>query len=213
MPFFQRFFSSEAPSLETPFAKRLTERVGMAGALGILWFLEVVQVLVMVAVIVVPIRTFIMKPFYVHGASMEPTFLDKEYLLVDEVSFYFRAPVRGEVVIFHDTYNTGEYLIKRVIGLPGETVLVRNGAVTIVNAEHPEGVILQEPYLGQAFTDGNVELTLAPQEYFVLGDNRLVSFDSRRIGAVPENRLVGRAWLRGWPIQRLAHFSLPSYSL
>jgi signal peptidase I len=173
----------------------------------------VVQVVAIVAIIVVPIRTFVMKPFSVHGPSMEPTLLNSDYLLIDELSYHFRDPRRGEMVVFHDAYATGQFLIKRLIGLPGETVTVRNGTVTITNTEHPEGVILQEPYLGQTFTDGTMELTLADHEYFVLGDNRLVSFDSRRIGAVPANRLVGRAWVRGWPLGRLAQFSSPLYSL
>lgn len=213
MSFFQRLFSSEAPSLDTPFAQRLTRWFGKGGALVVLWVLEVTQILLLVACVVIPIRQFVVKPFNVHGASMEPNFLDHEYLLIDELSYRFRVPIRGEVVVFHDPYTKDQYLIKRVIGLPGETIRVRNGSITITNAEHPEGFVLTEPYLEQVYTDGNVEVLLAPKEYFVLGDNRLVSFDSRRLGAVPLSRIVGRVWVRGWPITRLKHFSPVSYSL
>jgi signal peptidase I len=172
------------------------------------FFIELVEIVVISLAIILPIRYFLIQPFYVKGASMEPTFDDKEYLIIDELSYRFRAPERGEVVVFRYPLDPRQYFIKRIVALPGETVTVRDSTVTIVNAEHPEGFTLDESgYLSpETVTAGNRTAALGPDEYFVLGDNRGSSLDSRTFGALPRKQIVGRVWIRGWPFDRLAVF-------
>jgi signal peptidase I len=162
-------------------------------------FWELIKFIVISLIIVVPIRMFVMQPFVVSGLSMFPTFDDKEYLIVDELSYNFRNPVRGEVVIFKYPKNPSIFYIKRIIGLPGETVKVAGNTVTIINTEHPEGFLIDQPYIE---TDSGTtdELTLKAGEYFVMGDNRGASSDSRYWGAVPRKNIIGRAYLRLLPI-------------
>jgi signal peptidase I len=163
--------------------------------------LDVVKFTVIALLIVLPIRFFIAQPFIVNGASMEPAFQSGEYLIVDQLSHRFEAPVRGEVVIFRYPKDESKYFIKRVIGLPGETVLVSGETITIFNTEHPEGFVLDEPYLGKDnHESGTITVTLDSDSYFVLGDNRRASSDSRIWGPLPENNIVGRAFLRLLPI-------------
>jgi len=166
---------------------------------------EIVKMAIISLAIVLPIRYFLIQPFYVKGASMEPNFHDKEYLIIDEVSYQFHAPLRGDIVVFRYPDDPREYFIKRVIGLPGETVSIKNGGVFITNAEHPDGFQLTENYLPAdtptyAYTQDRV--TLGPDSYYVLGDNRLASKDSRSFGPVSKNFLVGRVWFRGLPLDR-----------
>lgn len=191
---------------------------GAGKAAGLAFLFELVQVAAMALAIIIPVRYFLVQPFYVKGASMEPNFQDHEYLIIDELSYRFDEPKRGDVVVFrYDVEGGGpesrQYLIKRVIGVPGETVRVSNGTVRITNAEHPEGYILQEPYLDplNAYTSTNREASLGPGEYFVLGDNRLVSRDSRVFGAVRREQIVGKVWVRGWPTSRWTVFDPVSY--
>lgn len=170
-----------------------------------LFIFEIVKVVLISLAIILPVRMFLVQPFYVEGASMEPNFYDKEYLIIDELSYRFHAPARGEVVVFHNPDNNKQYYIKRVIGLPGETVEIVNGKVSINDKE------LNETYIdnlsGQSFS----KLTLAPDEYFVLGDNRPVSKDSRMFQALPKKLIIGRVWFRGWPMDRISTFNLPDY--
>lgn len=175
-----------------------------------LFFLEVVKIVVLACVTIALVRYFLFKPFYVRGQSMEPTFYEHEYLIVDELTYRFRQPERGEVVVFKAPSEPGEYYLKRVIGLPGEQVKVENNKVIIYNQEHPQGLVIQEAYLEKQ-TEGSVRLTLNDNEYFVLGDNRPESFDSRRFGAITRNDIVGRAVFRGWPLPRLGTFTTPNY--
>lgn len=164
-------------------------------------FLKVVFISLL---IVLPIRAFIVQPFIVRGASMEPTYQQGEYLIVDEVSYYFREPERGEVIIFRYPRNPKQFFIKRIIGLPGERVEIRDGAVTIINEEYPNGVQLDESYISEELLTGPDTISiLDPEEYFVLGDNRPQSLDSRIWGALDSNYIVGRAWVRLWPLSRI----------
>lgn len=158
------------------------------------------------------LRTFLFQPFLVHGASMEPTFADGEYLLIDEISYSFRQPERGEVVVFRFPQNESQFFIKRIIGLPGETVQLRGGVVWIVNSVNPNGMRLTEPYSRRPESSGETTITLGDKEYFVLGDNRAVSYDSRRWGPVPRRDIIGRVWVRAWPVNRAMVFSAPAYS-
>lgn len=181
----------------------------LAAVGGFFW--ELIKVVLLAIVIIVPIRYFLVQPFFVRGASMEPTFEDGEYLVIDELSYRFRGPQRGEVVVFRFPPQPSQFFIKRLIGLPGETVHVEGGKVIIYNERHPVGVILDESaYLSaDVRTDGQVHLTLGPSDYFVLGDNRAASSDSRSWGALPRHDIIGRVWVRAYPVTEWKLFSYP----
>lgn len=166
-------------------------------------------------IIIIPIRYFLIQPFYVKGASMEPNFFDHEYLIIDELTYRFNDPQRGDIVVFRYPRNPQEYFIKRVIALPGEEVEIREGSVYIYNEENPDGVLLYENYLSPGEkTYGLIEekLKLGEDEYFVLGDNRNSSKDSRSFGPVNRSFVTGRVLLRGWPFNRIRLFEAPQYS-
>lgn len=171
---------------------------------GLLVF-EVVKVVLISLAIILPIRLFLVQPFYVEGASMEPNFYDKEYLIIDEISYRFNEPQRGEVVIFKNPKNTKVYFIKRIIGLPGETVEIVDGKVKINGQE------INEPYIEYVSTQSHEAVTLANDEYYLMGDNRANSYDSRTIGPVNEKYMIGRVWFRGWPMNRINTFNVPEY--
>ena len=154
-------------------------------------------------VIVLPIRLYVAQPFIVSGASMEPTFENGEYLIIDELSYRFNTPARGDVVIFRYPKDTSKFFIKRIVGLPGEKLIVESGIITLINSSYPQGTVLDEPYLERTSRD-SFSVTLEQNEYFVLGDNRTGSSDSRVWGPVEENLIVGRALLRLLPVARAA---------
>jgi signal peptidase I len=139
---------------------------------------------------------------------MEPNFQDWNYLIVDRISYDFETPQRGDVIVFDLPQDTSRALIKRVIGLPGETVVLSGTAptVTIINAAHPDGFTLTEPYLDPANLGGasDMRVTLAADQYFVLGDNRKVSADSRLWGLLPRKDIVGRVFLRLYPLNEFS---------
>jgi signal peptidase I len=166
---------------------------------------EIVSYALFAFVIVIPIRLWVAQPFVVNGASMDTTFKDGEYLIVDEITYRFKAPERGDVLIFKYPQDTSKYFIKRLIGLPGETVVVENDSVTIENEANPQGMKLNEPYV-HSQTFGNLRVTLGPEEYFVMGDNRLVSSDSRVWGPLPKSDLIGRPVVRLLPFSKLGLF-------
>jgi len=169
---------------------------------------DIIKVAVVALVLAGLVRYFLVQPFFVEGASMEPNFENGEYLLIDELSYYFKPVGRGEVVVFHYPLDTSKYYIKRIIGLPEETVEIKNSQVTIYNDEHPNGFVLNESYLPKSLTtDGQIKEKLGKDEYFVLGDNRPVSYDSRRWGVLPKNDIIGRVWVRAWPFNRAVIFS------
>lgn len=164
---------------------------------------DLVRFALTVLVIAVGIRMFVAQPFVVSGSSMVPTFDDKNYLIVDELSYRFHEPVRGDVVIFHPPGQPkGVYYVKRVIGLPGETITIKNGVVTISNEEHPKGIVLNEPYISAATTTTTTK-TVGADEYFVMGDNRPFSSDSRFWGTLPRANIVGRAFFRLFPLKAI----------
>ncbi len=152
------------------------------------------------------VRLFIATPFIVSGSSMEDTFQNFDYLVIDRVSYRLSDPQRGDVVVFGLPQETSRDLIKRVIGLPGETVKLEGGAVIIVNAAHPEGFTLSEPYLSPENRGGagDMSVTMGPDQYFVLGDNRRVSADSRLWGTLPREDIVGRVLVRLYPFSHLS---------
>lgn len=172
---------------------------------------ELLHVVVISLAIIIPVRYFLIQPFYVKGASMEPNFYDHEYLIIDEISYRFNEPKRGDIVVFRYPNDPRQYFIKRVIGLPGERVKVSAGQVTVHNDEHPEGVVLDENgYLGTIYTHGDKEERLDADEYFLLGDNRAASLDSRIFGSVPRSFIVGKVWFRGWPPEKVKLFTAQS---
>lgn len=162
--------------------------------------------------IILPIRYYLVQPFFVKGASMEPNFEDGDYILVDELSFRFRDAERGEVIIFRFPQQPSQFFIKRIIGLPKETVQVKDNKVMVFNEENPEGFVLEETYLApEQKTLGTMTTKLDDNEYFVLGDNRLQSSDSRRWGPVNRSLIMGRAFLRPWPFTRASKIPSVAY--
>jgi signal peptidase I len=153
---------------------------------------ELGKLIIISIFIVVPFRLYIAQPFVVDGASMDPTFGTGDYLIVDEITYHFKTPERGSVLIFKYPRDPRKSFIKRVIGLPGETVTIEHGAVSV------DGVLLNEPYV-KLPKDDTGSYPLGPGEYFVLGDNRLASYDSRGWGSVPEKNIIGRPLIRLFP--------------
>ncbi len=157
------------------------------------------------------IRFFLIQPFYVSGPSMEPNFHNNQYIIVDQVTYRFRTPHRGDVIVFKWPQNTAVSFIKRVIALPGETVEVRSGQVVIYNQQHPNGELLSENYLRGADTPNDARRTLSKNEYFVMGDNRHNSSDSRIWGPVPRHLIVGKVWVVIYPFSDFQTIGTPSY--
>jgi signal peptidase I len=160
---------------------------------------EIVKFALLALIIVIPIRTFIAQPFIVSGSSMVPTFENGEYLIVDEISYRLNEPRRGDVIVFRYPKDTSKFFIKRIIGLPNDTVIINGQTITIKNSEHPEGITLSEPYVKNHSTN-EISSTLGEDEYYVMGDNRSASSDSRIWGTVPKKNIIGRAFLRVFPI-------------
>lgn len=170
-----------------------------------LFIFEMVKVILISLAIILPIRYFLVQPFIVQGASMEPNFHDHEYLIINEIEYRLSQPERGEVAILKDPRDSKTYLIKRIIGLPGETIEIKNGRVYIDDKE------LNETYIADFGPESFDPVKLGDQEYYVLGDNRTNSFDSRRFGPVTRDSLIGKVWVRGWPLNKLNTFNLPEY--
>jgi signal peptidase I len=174
--------------------------------------LEIIKVVLISLAIIIPVRYFLIQPFYVKGASMEPNFYDHEYLIINEISYRFNSPERGDIVVFEYPRDPSQYFIKRVIGLPGETVEIKDGVVTIFNKDNSSGVILEEKYLDpETKTYGDRTVALGSNEYFIMGDNRLASFDSRSFGPIDRKYIVGKVWVRGWPLDKVKVFEEPDY--
>ena len=174
--------------------------------------LEVIKIVILAAIIVLPVRYFLFQPFFVQGISMNPSFENGDYLIIDEISYRFRTPERGEVIVFKYPKNPSQRYIKRIIGLPEETVEIKNGQVIIIEGKETQ-ILDESEYLAQDLeTSGNIRVSLSESEYFVLGDNRNFSSDSRRWGVLPKEYIVGRVYLRAWPVVTLAKFEAPSYS-
>jgi signal peptidase I len=145
---------------------------------------------------------------------MEPNFYSQEYLIIDELTYRFHEPKRGEVIVFKYSNTPKEFFLKRIIGLPGERVKVSDGKVVIYNTDHPEGVQIQESYLPTDLeTIGEKNTVLGDRQYFVMGDNRPNSYDSRRFGPIDQSAIVGRVIFRGWPFGRIQKFNTPDFKI
>ena len=160
---------------------------------------EILRFSVIALIIVIPIRMFVAQPFIVSGASMQDTFHSGEYLIVDQLSYELRKPERDEVIVFRYPRDPSKFFIKRIIGIPGDTIDITGSTVRISNAEHPNGYILNEPYIKSMAAGAPVNEVLGDREYFVMGDNRDQSSDSRVWGVLQEERIIGRAYLRLFP--------------
>lgn len=169
------------------------------------FFKEIVKFIVIALLIVIPVRTYIAQPFIVSGPSMDPTFNTGQYLIIDQVSYYFSEPKRGDVIVFRYPRDPKIFYIKRIVGLPGETLSVDTGKVTVINTTNPEGVLLDEPYVIKDHrTSETFKITLGPTEYFVMGDNRAESSDSRSWGPMDKKYIIGRPLLRLLPFNKIA---------
>ncbi len=169
------------------------------------FFAEVIKFVLIAVFVVLPIRLYIAQPFIVSGSSMDPTFLNGEYLIVDEISYRFENPQRGDVIVFRFPQDTSKFFIKRIIGLPGETVVLDGTTARIENDAHPEGFALDEAYLVNN-SRNSLRITLADDEYFVMGDNRPASSDSRIWGPLSKDHIIGRALVRLLPVNKFNLF-------
>ncbi len=170
---------------------------------------DTVKFVLIILLIVIPVRVYVAQPFIVNGASMDPTFSHGEYLIVDQISYRFNEPSRGDVVVFKYPNNERQFFIKRIVGLPGETVRITDTSVIIYNDEYPDGKELYEPYIKETANvqNGRVQETpLDSSEYFVLGDNRLESSDSRTWGSLKRHLIVGRPLMRLLPPSSVSLF-------
>ena len=165
-------------------------------------FWEMVRYLVIASLIVFPFRMFVAQPYIVSGSSMDPTFKNGDYLIVDQLSKRFSEPARESVLIIRYPVDPSKFFIKRLIGFPNETIEIKNGVVTIFNKSHPEGFSLDNSYIEHKKND-NFSIKLGDSEYFVMGDNRANSSDSRVWGPLPSEDIVGKPILRLFPIKKI----------
>ncbi len=169
---------------------------------------ENIEMIFIAILIVAPIRYFLIQPFIVHGSSMEPNFYTQDYLIIDELSYRFRQPARYEVIVFKAPNHPRQYYIKRILALSMETIIIEDSNITVFDSSGAQ-VFLEEDFLPEVSnTSGNLQLTLEENELFVLGDNRLASYDSRNWGPLDEKLVIGRVWLRLWPSQRIMAYGL-----
>lgn len=180
---------------------------------------DTIETILLALALFIVINTFVAQLYQVIGSSMLPDFHNGEYLLTDKLTYRFREPQRGEVIIFkspesphHDAY------IKRIVALPGETLKIEDNRVTIYNHKHPEGFTLKEPYLKkETLTEGKKDITegepfsISPESYVVLGDNREVSSDSRTWGAITKDEIIGRSLFRLWPPNAFSYIARAEY--
>lgn len=171
----------------------------------LIFLFDLIKLVVLAFIIVWPIHYFIFQPFYVVGPSMEPNFYNQEYLIIEKISYRFNDPQRGEVIIFRSLANHKDYLIKRIIALPLERVVIKGGIIYIYNDLFPQGLTLnEEKYLFPGTTTpGDIDVELLSDQYYVLGDNRNMSLDSRVFGPIKQEDITGRAWFKGWPFKNM----------
>jgi signal peptidase I len=174
--------------------------------------IDALQPIVMAFAIFMMVYLFLFQPHKVDGSSMYPNFHDKEFILTDKISYRRVDPARGDVIIFHAPPPYDSDFIKRIIGLPGETIMINNGEVYI------NGKKLDEPYIPQnyvtsekSFLRDGVPYDIPEGYYMVMGDNRGFSSDSREWGPIAKKAIVGKAWLRYWPPDQMGFVKHESY--
>lgn len=177
------------------------------------FFWETIKIVLISLAIIIPIRYYLVQPFFVKGDSMKPNLHDRDYVLVDKLGYRIHAPQRGDVIVFRYPKDPSEFFIKRIIGLPGETVEIKDNQITVYNARNPEGLRLAEDvYLPQyAERMQNMRMQVDDHDYFVMGDNRPHSSDSRIWGEVNQTLISGRAWIRLWPLDHILHIPRVTY--
>ncbi len=176
------------------------------------FFVDLIKVICISLAIIVPIRYFLIQPFYVKGASMEPSFYDHEYLIINEITYRLNNPQRGDIVVFRYPKDPSQYFIKRVVGLPGEKVEITDGMVFVSDSLGNKKMLDESGYLdSESKTIGEKSWILGDNEYYVLGDNRENSSDSRVFGPVRRDLIVGKVWFRGWPFWRVGFFPQVNY--
>lgn len=178
------------------------------------FFLDIIQVIVFAVAIFLFVYLLILQPHKIKGDSMQPNFPDAEYLLTDKVTYRLEEPKRGDVIVFKAPTGNGDEFIKRIIGLPGETVSIMNGEIYI------DGEVLEEPYLSDniytssaSFLSEGKEVFIPKESYLVFGDNRPRSSDSRVFGFITKEDITGRAWLVYWPFQNAGVIQKVDYGL
>ncbi len=189
------------------FFKNLLSLQGMKTVRSYLW--EIGKIILLSGIVVLPIRLFLFQPFIVRGASMEPSFHETDYLIVDQLSYRFRDPERGEVIVFHYPQNPSKRHIKRVIGLPGEDIVFDDDKIFIELEGTREK--LDEEYLSLPKSLGNEVFSLGHNDYFVMGDNRGASFDSRNWGALPRENIIGKVAFQISFFDAFAKVETPQY--
>lgn len=216
-----QFMDTNNPTVmpSSPSSNQPQKNSGLKDTLIFIW--EFAKVIVIALAIILPIRYFVFQPFIVSGSSMEPNYSNGEYLIIDEISYRFQDPKRGDVIVIRYPKDRKQFFIKRVIGLPGEKITIDNGRVTITNEQNPNGVTIEEEYLpsqGLSFphntsiVGGKKSVVLKSDEYFMMGDNRLASSDSRDWGQLEEKDIVGKVFVRVLPLSDFEKFSAPDYS-
>jgi len=192
---------------------------GLAGTLMFIW--DFAKVIIIALAIILPIRYFVFQPFIVSGSSMEPNFSDGQYLIHRRAVLPLSDPTRGDVLVIRYPNDRKQFFIKRIIGLPGEKITVDDGRVMVISEANPEGVTLDESYLpnqgltfphNTSIVGGKKTITLKSDEYFMMGDNRLASSDSRDWGALDEDDIIGKAFIRVLPLSKFYKFSPPAYA-
>lgn len=182
------------------------------------FFLEIIKIFILAVVVILPIRVFLFQPFFVQGASMEPNFENGQYLIINELGYKetdlkitkinsFKEIQRGDVIVFHYPLNPKQFFIKRVIGLPGERIKIDRGNIFIYNDKNPQGLKLEEEYLSEELlTKGDNDQEIKSDEYYMMGDNRGHSSDSRMWGPIKKVHVVGKVLLRAWPLNKIDLF-------
>ncbi len=171
--------------------------------------MDILEVIVLAVGIFLIVYLLILRPHKIKGQSMHPTFPDAEYLLTEKVSYYRNDPQRGDVIVFKPPISEEEF-IKRVIGLPGDTVMILNGKVFVNDKELNEDYIKVETAAGNFLTEGE-KYTVPEGNYFVLGDNRPHSSDSRSWGPITKKVITGKAWLIYFPFDLAGIVPTPNY--
>ncbi len=182
----------------------------MKNFLLFLW--ETFKVVAIAFLIVVPIRYFLFQPFVVSGQSMEPNYSNGDYLIVESLSYRMRDPRRGEVIVFYYPENPSLRHIKGIIGLPKEKIIINKDEIQIISSEKEVLILDEKEYLDYFGLLEKKEIELEEGEYFVMGDNRDASFDSRRWGALPRDYIIGKTVLKILPLSHLEVINAPSYS-